>query len=324
MVTTVLLVAVSPFVIASLWGWARVVGRAMQGQTPLPFTPSRTVPWTAVDVFFCVAVFVLLQMVGGVMVRGAFDLDPAIKLDELSVSTRAVVMLAGSLATLVAALLSLLAVLWHSRATLRDVGLDSRYFGQDLRIGLAAFILFAPPVYAVQLLFVLWFRFPSQHPLITLLKENPDPFFLGISAFTALVVAPFAEEYFFRVLLQGWFHKVNKGREVLSSWFYVSPDQLQSPDRGLSNAPEVIASVENHPGENTVEDMGIWPIFASAILFSLLHASHGPDPIALFFLAVGLGYLYRQTHRVLPCIVVHFLLNLCSLAALLVQISASR
>lgn len=322
MVTIELLVVVSPFVVASLWGWTRVVGRALQGQSPLPFTPSRTVPWTAVDVFFCVAVFVLLQMVGGVMLRGAFDLDPDVKLDELSVSTRALMMLVGSLATLVAALLSLLAVLWHSRATLRDVGLDSRYFGQDLRIGLAAFILFAPPVYAVQLLLVQWF--PSQHPLVTLLKEDPDPFFLGISAFTALIVAPLTEEYFFRVLLQGWLHKVNKGSEVLSSWFYVSPKQIQPPEGGFSSEPEMIASVENHPGENTVADMGIWPIFASAILFSVLHASHGPDPIALFFLAVGLGYLYRQTHRVLPCIVVHFLLNLCSLTALLVQISASR
>jgi membrane protease YdiL (CAAX protease family) len=32
--------------------------------------------------------------------------------------------------------------------------------------------------------------------------------------------------------------------------------------------------------------------------------------------AVGLGYLYRQTHRILPSVVVHLLLNACSLAAL--------
>jgi membrane protease YdiL (CAAX protease family) len=40
-----------------------------------------------------------------------------------------------------------------------------------------------------------------------------------------------------------------------------------------------------------------------------------PDPIPLFVLALGLGYLYRQTHRILPCIVVHLLLNACSLTA---------
>jgi len=321
---TTLLVAVSPFVVASLWGWARVVRRAMSGQSVLPFTPSRTVPWTVLDVFFCIAIFIMLQMVGGAVVRGAFQLDPAIELNQMSLPARAVMMLVGSLATMVATLLSLLAVMWHSRATLRDVGFDVRYVGQDLRIGLAAFILFAPPVYAVQLLLVQWF--PSQHPLVSLLKENPNPFFLGVSAFTALLVAPLSEEYFFRVLLQGWLHKVNKGGEALSHWFYVSPEQIHPPEQNYPNSPvrEVIALMDEHPRETTVAEMGVWPILASAILFSLLHASHGPDPIALFFLAVGLGYIFRQTHRVLPCIVVHFLLNLCSLAALLFEISANR
>ena len=33
----------------------------------------------------------------------------------------------------------------------------------------------------------------------------------------------------------------------------------------------------------------------------------------VFLLALGLGYMYQQTHRVLPCIAVHMLLNSCSL-----------
>jgi membrane protease YdiL (CAAX protease family) len=51
-----------------------------------------------------------------------------------------------------------------------------------------------------------------------------------------------------------------------------------------------------------------------------MHAAHGPDPIPLFVLALGLGYLYRQTHRILPCIVVHFLLNLLTMAALAMEL----
>ena len=39
------------------------------------------------------------------------------------------------------------------------------------------------------------------------------------------------------------------------------------------------------------------------------HASNGPDPVPLFVLALGLGYLYQTTQRILPSIVVHFLLN---------------
>jgi hypothetical protein len=52
-----------------------------------------------------------------------------------------------------------------------------------------------------------------------------------------------------------------------------------------------------------------WPLLVSSGLFAMAHYNHGPDPIPLFFLAVGLGYLYQRTHRVLPCIVVHFLVN---------------
>lgn len=59
-----------------------------------------------------------------------------------------------------------------------------------------------------------------------------------------------------------------------------------------------------------------WPMFVSAAVFALLHWGHGPDPIPLFFLAVGMGYVYYRTHRLLPCIVLHFLVNSTSMAAL--------
>jgi membrane protease YdiL (CAAX protease family) len=65
-------------------------------------------------------------------------------------------------------------------------------------------------------------------------------------------------------------------------------------------------------------------VLLSAALFAGLHWSHGPDPIPLFVLAVGLGYLYQQTHRFLPCVVVHFLLNGCTMAILLVELLAGR
>ena len=58
------------------------------------------------------------------------------------------------------------------------------------------------------------------------------------------------------------------------------------------------------------------PITVTAALFALMHWSHGPDFIPLFFLAIGLGYLYRRTHRITPSLVVHFLLNLTSMLAL--------
>ena len=93
-------------------------------------------------------------------------------------------------------------------------------------------------------------------------------------------------------------------------------------------APPLVPVVEK-PGsaqivtsepDSTIRPPPLWPIFVSSAIFALLHAGHGPDPIPLFVLAVGLGYLYRQTHRVLPCIVVHMLLNGVSMVVLLLSV----
>jgi membrane protease YdiL (CAAX protease family) len=65
---------------------------------------------------------------------------------------------------------------------------------------------------------------------------------------------------------------------------------------------------------------GWLPIVASSALFALMHLGHGPAPIPLFFLAMTLGYIYQRTHRVLPCIIVHALLNGTSLAMVAVGI----
>jgi membrane protease YdiL (CAAX protease family) len=57
-------------------------------------------------------------------------------------------------------------------------------------------------------------------------------------------------------------------------------------------------------------------IVLSSLVFALMHVSHGPDVVPLFFFALALGYLYQQTHRVWPSLVVHICLNACTLAML--------
>ena len=62
--------------------------------------------------------------------------------------------------------------------------------------------------------------------------------------------------------------------------------------------------------------MPFWwiPIAVSGLLFGLAHWGQGVAPVALVFLGCGLGYIYQRTHRVLPCILVHFLVNLFAIA----------
>jgi hypothetical protein len=51
-----------------------------------------------------------------------------------------------------------------------------------------------------------------------------------------------------------------------------------------------------------------------AVAFFVLPKQYAPDPIAIFFLAIVLGLLYYRTHRIVPSITVHMLLNATSLA----------
>lgn len=57
-----------------------------------------------------------------------------------------------------------------------------------------------------------------------------------------------------------------------------------------------------------------WPIFVSAALFALAHVGQGWAPVPLAVLAVGIGYVYRQTHRLVPIVAMHMTFNALSLA----------
>jgi hypothetical protein len=60
-----------------------------------------------------------------------------------------------------------------------------------------------------------------------------------------------------------------------------------------------------------------WPVFVSSAAFALAHGGTWPDPLPLVVLAVVLGYVYRATHRLLPCVVLHCLFNALTLALVL-------
>jgi membrane protease YdiL (CAAX protease family) len=91
-------------------------------------------------------------------------------------------------------------------------------------------------------------------------------------------VAPLFEEFAFRVVLQGW---------------------LESQQVRLRRLR----------GEFGDQQPGFAPIVITSVMFALLHFGYGPDPFALFVFSLFLGYAYRQTHRILPPLVVHACLN---------------
>jgi membrane protease YdiL (CAAX protease family) len=58
---------------------------------------------------------------------------------------------------------------------------------------------------------------------------------------------------------------------------------------------------------------GSGAVLISSLMFALAHMAHGPDPVALFFLALVLGGVYYRSHRIIPCMTMHAAFNATSL-----------
>jgi len=157
--------------------------------------------------------------------------------------------------------------------------------------------------------------------------------------FAAVIGAPLTEEFFFRGLLQGFMQRLVDVRESFdrtligghvdgseatqrldqaASVMEVStaPGNLDDPWESASGAREIQLGPQS---DN--EPWRFWlPIVASSILFACAHLGQGPAPIPLFVLSLGIGYVFRKTGSIIPCIVIHVALNAISMGMLMLQI----
>ncbi len=346
--------------------WVYSVDRWVRGEAVVPFEPRRPVPWGLIDLllmFLLTILFVTLAQRLAVA-YGKIPLDAglaAFKPHEL-----ALLMLASSGATLASCLAAMLLAKLRAGGTLRDLGLVAAEFASDVKLGATAFVMLAPPMYLLQIaLTQIW---EYEHPVQDLLEQQTDVTMLLVTLITAVVVAPFAEEIFFRVLFQGWLENVSAllrkalglsgmpadvasdnaqrdwravllgdrsgaallesaeppGESLIATPVVASElpspvvddgNPYASPQADTSTFIESAAPAAEKPAPTkSVFRPGYVPIFISAAIFALMHLGQGPAPIPLFFLAIGLGYLYRQTHRATPSIVVHLLINSVSMA----------
>jgi membrane protease YdiL (CAAX protease family) len=280
--------------------WLAAICRMRGGRPLVAYQPRGRVPWGAADLLFALLALLVFQ---------ALAMNIASRLALPEPGSQLARVLAGASGGLAAVAASVTAISLRTGASWTDFGLDRRYIFSDVRLGGVAFLMLAPPVYGLQHLLVQWF--PSQHPLLSLLTEHGSPAVYLVVGLSAAIIAPLTEEYLFRLLLQGWTEGALAARgettdssQGISTWRH--SDELQcAPETQALPIQEVRA--------------GWLAILVSATLFAALHASHGPDPIPLFVLAIGLGYLYQRTRRILPSITVHFLLNSATLATFLLQ-----
>jgi membrane protease YdiL (CAAX protease family) len=266
----------------SIWTWA--LARLAQRQPVLPYEARTNVPWSGLDVLALVLLTLLLQAFAAGQIARLSGVD--VHAAEVDVSALQVPSILGSAIGNSLAVIAILLWLAKARgATTSDLGFCGP-IGSDLVLGCAGFSAAAVIIYPLMLLLTQWIEY--QHPILKAVEQDHGVGVLWISTVAAVIVAPIAEELVFRVLFQGWLEKLR---------------------RFWREAQRDLPLVNRHTG----------PIVVSAALFGVAHYSNGPAPIPLFILGLFLGYLYHQTHRLLPCVVLHICVNALTTAQLWLQ-----
>jgi membrane protease YdiL (CAAX protease family) len=262
---------------ASLMVWAVILWRIVTRQPVVEYEPRVPVPWSGREVFWVVLFWPLLEL---------FVLRMSLSRSEIE--THEVTpekMVALTAAHLVWTGLAVVYLEMRTRAPSSEFGFDLGRLAYDVKQGLLGFLAALVPVYGS--LWVVRSLFPqSVHPLEQIVEDSAGGAgggLFGVVFISAVIAAPLAEELVFRVILQGWLErKLEEAR--------------QRRGGTLPRGAEAL------------------PILASATAFAGLH--QGFEVVALFVLALFLGYLYRQTHRIYASWVVHVIVNTLAVISL--------
>ncbi len=326
------LVIAGAILLGSVMAWNHLIARLRAGEPALEFRPRRNVPWNMLAilsmVFFTLGTNVVLL---GILRRFA-GVGPPADIAEFTPRDTSLTILILSVSSVVALLVTLGLLRATTDCDGQDLGLLPPNLVNDVGLGVNAFLLLSAPVFGLQMLLSLIWR--EDHPLVKVILDDPSIEFFVYSAISAACIAPVVEEFFFRLLVQGWLEKLDRMVHQLPA--EDRPPAAIAPPTGDDVDEEYDRDTENPYlipfGSPLAEPRGkrqaderpgtYLPVIASSLLFALAHFGQGPAPVPLFFLALGLGYLYRQTHRIMPCIVVHFLVNSVSLLNLWLYVKA--
>jgi uncharacterized protein len=185
-------------------GWMAValVRRRQLGMPVVEARPQEPVPWRGIDVVAAVLIMLLARIVAQVAI--STSVNPAVPGMTAHLVAGVLAMLGGAAVTA--------AMLLKKGASWADLGLSPFMPAQDLRLALGGLALVLAPLLATAAL--LNRIVPYQHPIIDYLNEHSDPLAIAVVVLAAIVVAPIAEEFLFRRVLQGWLETLPLGPGV--------------------------------------------------------------------------------------------------------------
>lgn len=227
--------------VLSVQYWAQGTMRWMSGQAVFPTPEPRQLQrWGVVDLVFAFLVVVGLQMFAaysGVLLHIGTRPAPD---GELGLS----------LITWISAIQTFAAFIVTAFIARRcgvkasSIGWSLSRITHDIRLGLKAFIVLAPPIYFLMSV-VHWLSGQEyKHPIHEMASQ--DPWMLLPALFLAVILAPLGEEFAFRVLLQGFLESLSIGRFNVEKFFIGRVDDTDSQtlyeSKNIQAAPEVIVS----------------------------------------------------------------------------------
>lgn len=336
----------------SLWGTTLM--RWYRGAPILTIERWKPRSWGLVDVLLVLAAAVVGQslLIPLWAKASGANLRKMVETDSMSLSVMAV----GSTSYLLAMLLGIGWLLLRYEVNFKHIGLSLRRWLPNVGLGLAAAAMALPIVALVSVGVSEGLNADYDHPLINELKKEGTLSAYLLAVFCAVLVAPLVEEFFFRVLLQGWLESVQWSWR--GWWWLLGANSNQTAslmsDSVGQSSPAMPAAVETIDSDVRSQPVGaglseppivanpyqpsviglapnidvvalpaigdakppLWPTFVVGTLFGLAHFDYGLSFIPLILLGIVLGLLYRAKHSIWPCFVLHFALNSLSMASL--------
>jgi len=215
---------------------------------------------------------------------------------------------------------------------LYQLGITLAHFPKVLAAGLLTGIVVSLLANLIYWL-VLQFEPPRPHPVETLVVHSASGAVLFMILFTVLIGAPVLEELIFRGLLQPIMVNSPEVPDVvllITLIGIIANGTFQVWQHGfLANPWPIVLLVGTGSGYMGFEWlMSRWiirpgaarAIYATSILFAVLHLSNWPTPVPLFFMSLGVGYLGYRTQSLIGPIVAHSFFNLVTMVGLLLRV----
>ncbi|GAB5406662.1 MAG: hypothetical protein Aurels2KO_48930 [Aureliella sp.] len=312
----------------AVWTWQ--LTRYYRG---LPFLPVDT--WTPRVWGLADIILVLMLVVGGQFV--AYFVAKGIGIQQAEGETSLALAALAGVSNLGVVVLATLWIGVRFRVFPSHIGFTTNVLKVGF-IGLLAGLALVPIIYLGNAIVSLGMKVDYNHPLIDSVRNDSTATNFLLAVFAAAIVAPITEEFLFRGLLQGWLQSI-PFRPLLDTLIgrtdgtLTDVSALQPP--GSTQVPNPIAapvdssnpyasgSAAVTPESTEREDVyqsnvvpPIWPSVVAGVLFGLAHWGYGWSFIPLSLFGFGLGLVYRATHSIWPCVLIHFMMNGTSMVAL--------